>query len=232
LALFARQPQCRERISRKLWEFFAYPEPEAEVLAALDAAWQANDGEIRAVLRALFNHPAFLSAQAERAIYKSPVDFIAGSLRALGIQRVLGWIIGLYRAGVRKPLGDVGGFVLISMQNMGQLLLHPPNVAGWPGGSAWINSANMLERVKFADFANPKDDNPLGGWLAKPLRSSDAAGFTAKLLERLDAPLEAEKRAVIERAVAPLYEPDGKDNGPALHLALRLAFAAPEYQML
>jgi uncharacterized protein (DUF1800 family) len=33
---------------------------------------------------------------------------------------------------------------------MGQVLFYPPNVAGWPAGSSWINSSTLLSRVNFA----------------------------------------------------------------------------------
>src|SRR5438045_4338946 len=33
---------------------------------------------------------------------------------------------------------------------MGQPLFAPPNVKGWPGGRAWLNTATMLERDNFA----------------------------------------------------------------------------------
>ena len=34
---------------------------------------------------------------------------------------------------------------------MGQTLFDPPDVAGWPGGEAWINSSSMLQRANFAN---------------------------------------------------------------------------------
>ena len=33
---------------------------------------------------------------------------------------------------------------------MGQILLYPPNVKGWDGGEAWLNSATVLSRENFA----------------------------------------------------------------------------------
>ena len=36
------------------------------------------------------------------------------------------------------------------MAPMGQVLFYPPNVAGWPAGSSWINSSTLLSRVNFA----------------------------------------------------------------------------------
>ena len=36
---------------------------------------------------------------------------------------------------------------------MGQLLFYPPNVAGWPGGTSWINGSTLLARINFANAA-------------------------------------------------------------------------------
>ena len=43
---------------------------------------------------------------------------------------------------------------------MGQLLFFPPNVKGWDGGAAWLNSQTLLTRENFAcaSCANPKMD--------------------------------------------------------------------------
>jgi hypothetical protein len=34
---------------------------------------------------------------------------------------------------------------------LGQSLFAPPNVKGWPGGKAWLNTATLLERANFAE---------------------------------------------------------------------------------
>jgi Protein of unknown function (DUF1800) len=40
----------------------------------------------------------------------------------------------------------------------GQELFAPPSVKGWDGGSSWINSSTLLERLNWAadvDWGNP-----------------------------------------------------------------------------
>ena len=34
---------------------------------------------------------------------------------------------------------------------MGQNLFSPPNVRGWPGGDAWINTQTLLARKQFLE---------------------------------------------------------------------------------
>jgi len=43
---------------------------------------------------------------------------------------------------------------------MGQNLFAPPNVKGWPGGEAWINSNTLLARKQFLDRLARMDDAP------------------------------------------------------------------------
>jgi hypothetical protein len=46
--------------------------------------------------------------------------------------------------------GDVMPFVFTANQ-LGQALFAPPNVKGWPGGEAWINSTTLLARKAFLE---------------------------------------------------------------------------------
>lgn len=38
----------------------------------------------------------------------------------------------------------------IHLTRMGQRLFYPPNVAGWPGGLAWLRGSTVLARASFA----------------------------------------------------------------------------------
>src|SRR6202011_6312808 len=75
------------------------------------------------------------SAKAYRALVKSPAELTAQTLRA--------------------PGADAKGFLAAAnaMAPMGQVLFYPPNVAGWPGGTSWINSSTLLNRINFANAA-------------------------------------------------------------------------------
>src|SRR6185295_4334241 len=46
--------------------------------------------------------------------------------------------------------GEVLPFVFTANQ-LGQSLFAPPNVKGWPGGEAWINSTRLLARKAFLE---------------------------------------------------------------------------------
>ena len=66
-------------------------------------------------------------------LVKSPVDLVVGALRQLELSPA-----------------DTRPYAL-AVAGMGQNLFAPPNVRGWPGGEAWINSNTLLARKQFVD---------------------------------------------------------------------------------
>ena len=48
--------------------------------------------------------------------------------------------------------------LLSGMREMGQQLFVPPNVAGWPGGSAWINTNTLFARYNIAGMITRSAD--------------------------------------------------------------------------
>jgi uncharacterized protein (DUF1800 family) len=124
-----------ERLSSRLFSFFAYPNPEREIVAHLADTFQGKRYNVGAVVQEIFGLDAFYSDRAYRALVKSPTELVAQSLKATG--------------------ADAGAFTAAAagMAPMGQLLFYPPNVAGWPGGSSWINSSTLLSRINFTNAA-------------------------------------------------------------------------------
>ena len=129
--IIMEQPAAAEYICTRLWTFFAYPDPEPEVIERLASVFRANDAEIRPVVRAMLESDEFYSVRARAALVKSPVELAVGAVRALGIETDF------------KPLDK-------PIEQMGQVLFMPPNVAGWPGGATWINSSALLQRINMA----------------------------------------------------------------------------------
>jgi uncharacterized protein (DUF1800 family) len=124
-----------ERLSSRLFSFFAYPNPEPEIVRHLADTFQQSHYNVGAVVREILNMDAFYSAKAYRALVKSPADLTAQTLRATG--------------------ADARGFLAAAnaMAPMGQVLFYPPNVAGWPAGASWINSSTLLNRINFTNLA-------------------------------------------------------------------------------
>ena len=129
--IIMEQPAAAEYICTRLWTFFAYPDPEPEVIERLAEVFRTSHTGIRPVVRAMFESDEFYSARAKAALVKSPVELAVGAVRSLGIETDF------------QPLDK-------PIEQMGQAIFAPPNVAGWPGGATWINSSSLLQRINVA----------------------------------------------------------------------------------
>jgi Protein of unknown function (DUF1800) len=118
-------------------------------------------------------------------------------------------------------------------RRMGQSLFAPPSVAGWDGGSAWINSTAMLARANLALGLLSDQDEALGArcnpWtLAEQhgcVRRELLASFFIDLLA--SCALEPRARQQIEKAATNKSVADDA----AAREAVRLILTAPEYQL-
>ena len=122
------QPAAATFICRKLFEFFAYRDPEPEIVDALASKLRSHNYEIKPVLRQLFRSKAFYSERAVGTQIKSPVQFMVQLAQDLRLQDPP------YSAMARASA------------QLGQNLFYPPNVAGWEGGRMWINANTLLSR--------------------------------------------------------------------------------------
>ncbi len=170
LDILLAQPRTAEFIVRKLWREFVSP----EVTAADDADVRRLAGvfrdsryDIRATLRALLISDAFYAPRHRATLVKSPVDLVVGTLRQF-----------------QFTTGDVAPFALTVAQ-LGQNLFSPPNVKGWPGGEAWINSTTLLGRKQFLDRLFRADEMRPAMMMAANNVPPASAGPAADMRQRL-----------------------------------------------
>jgi uncharacterized protein (DUF1800 family) len=116
---------------RKLWTFFAYPNPAASLVDELAGAFVASNLDVRTLLRAIFLRPEFYSVTAKQGLVRSPVEWVVACLGATG-----------FTAQQTNPQWW--------MEHMGQQLFYPPNVAGWKNNAYWVNSTALWARADFA----------------------------------------------------------------------------------
>ncbi|HZP57968.1 MAG TPA: DUF1800 domain-containing protein [Dehalococcoidia bacterium] len=121
--------------ARRVFEFFAYPNPASDVLAPIAQVARDTSFDTRAVVRAVLTSDAFVSAQAYRALVSSPIEYAVGAVRLLDVQG----------ADAQVARGLAGG-----TRQMGQTPFDPPNVAGWPGGRTWLGTSTWFARVNYA----------------------------------------------------------------------------------
>jgi uncharacterized protein (DUF1800 family) len=221
LAILVRNPATARFITQKLFTFFVYDSPDSSVIDRLANTFTTSGFDIRSVLRDMFTGPEFLSSQAFHAQIKQPVDFVIGSLKSLNVQ-------------------NVGPDVTQVMRRMGQDLLNPPDVSGWKGGAAWVNSTTLFERFNWAnrlsmgrDSTKPYFADVAGQIQAHALTSPDAlVDYYLGLFVDGDATPEA-RQALID-----YVNSSGQlslDDSAALDLKGRglvhLALATPTYQL-
>jgi uncharacterized protein (DUF1800 family) len=121
---------------RKLWGEFVVGSPPAASMDDLVRVYLARSGtrpglQLKPVLRRILTDSRLFSSLSEPNMVKPPVVYAVGLMRATGAHIV----------------DDTPARFLDAM---GQLPYHPPNVSGWEGGLAWLNTNTVLSRFEFA----------------------------------------------------------------------------------
>ena len=144
--IICKQPATAAFVARHLYHYFVadefpvpqwphFPPKNPVAIKVMTDAYFASNYSIKAMLRALFLSNSFKSEASWNARVKSPVELVVGTLRLAG--------------GYSGPGSDVYGHVAASGY-MGQDIFAPPSVEGWMGGSDWISTGSMVQRVNFA----------------------------------------------------------------------------------
>ena len=133
LDILLAQPQTAEFVVHKLWREFVSLRPDETGIRRIARRFRDSGYDTAVALREIFNSQEFWDGQNRLALIKSPVDWVIGGMNSLD---------------VAPPVSMRLAFVL---RKLGQDLFAPPNVRGWPGGEAWINSSTLLARKQFAE---------------------------------------------------------------------------------
>lgn len=164
------QPACAKFIVRKLWKFFAFEHPADALVERLAAAFRDGNYELRPLMREIFSCAEFYSAETMFAQIKSPVQWAVQTARSLEM---------------KLPLKQV----LFPLQQMGQVLFAPPNVKGWDGGPAWINTQTLLARYNlsqtFLSSGGQPDERLNLQKIAPPALRADPKNLVTQLALRL-----------------------------------------------
>jgi uncharacterized protein (DUF1800 family) len=239
LGMLCRNKQTARYITEKMWKWFAYPDPEAKIIDRMTDAFITSGLDIRALVRAIASSPEFYSDKAERAIIKNPVDFCTMTMRAMGYGKTaLAQALDETEAtkGPRRFL--LGGVAAQSTKSMGMELMFPPDVSGWEGGTGWITTATMVERMKWSDriFPLAGPNGQVLGIGLMDLFSADpsAAGVAKRLVSLFDCPaLLAKLPALTEAAQrASGGTVNARNVRPTANAVARLIFGSPEFQFL
>ena len=134
VTLLTRHPAGARFVAARVWSQFAWPvKPDDPVIDDLAPGFAAGL-DVTSLLRSVFMHPRFQSAAARQGLVKQPVEYVVGTLRALGL-----------RPGA-LPWTQVGGI----LGALNQEPFAPPSVGGWPQNGYWVSTATSLARLRFA----------------------------------------------------------------------------------
>jgi uncharacterized protein (DUF1800 family) len=131
LNIMLAQAACGEFIVGKLWKEFVSPVPDTMEVKRIAKRFAQSGYAVDNALTDLLTTDAFWAESNRGSLIKSPVDLVVGSVRQFGF-----------------GYSDALPFALKTAQ-LGQNLLMPPNVKGWPGYTDWINATTLLERKNF-----------------------------------------------------------------------------------
>jgi len=133
LDILARHPSTANFIATKLARRFVGDDPPRSVINRAAATFLKTNGSIRETLRTIIASAEFFSADAYRAKMRTPFEYVAAAMRAVGAETdadpsVFGWIA-----------------------RMGQPIFGRISPDGYPDRAAqWLASGAMLERLNFA----------------------------------------------------------------------------------
>ena len=133
LDILAHNPSTARFISRKLAMRFVADDPPASLVDRLSATFLKTDGDLRAVMKTLLESKEFWSAGAYGSKMKSPLEMVAGAVRAVN--------------------GDVdyATSLVNQMAQMGEPLYRKQEPTGYSNSSKeWVNSAGLIARMNFA----------------------------------------------------------------------------------
>lgn len=207
--ILLEQRPCASFIARKLFKQFIsdIDEPTDTLLEPIAEAFRKSDYDVKVPLRMILGSKLFYADTTIRQRVKSPVEYVVGMIRSLEI--------------LRPTLSS--DKIAQSCDEMGQALFEPPSVAGWDGGSAWINTTAMLARTNMVLHIVDESKKFDAAKFAEAHKATDPAavarfyvdllvqdGFDPKLVERITA--------------ASLRSKDPRE-------VVRLILTAPEYQL-
>jgi uncharacterized protein (DUF1800 family) len=133
LHILATSPATAKFISTKLAVRFVSDTPPPAMVDRMAKAFLASNGDIKTVLRTMFNSPEFWSPEVYRAKVKTPEEFVISAVRASSAE-------------VRNAVPLVQSLEKLGMPLYG---MQTPNGYSWMA-EPWVNTGDLVSRMNFA----------------------------------------------------------------------------------
>ncbi len=221
LEMLARHPNTAKFISTKLARHFVADNPPPELVERMAKTFLETDGDIRAVLRAMFTSPEFWSRQTYRAKIKKPFELVASTARALGTAVDAPLPLVMWTARIGEPLYQC----------------QPPT--GYSDkAEAWVNTGALLNRLNFslalAGNRMRGTQVDVASLLGREAAADPQAALARAIQVLLSDQASPQTRAILEKQLADPQVTRAKLDDPVKQLDLGvvagLVLGAPEFQ--
>jgi uncharacterized protein (DUF1800 family) len=133
IELLVKNPSTAKFISTKLARRFVSDNPPPALVARMAETFKSSDGDIRAVMHAMIYSPEFWTRDAYRAKIKTPFEFVASTVRALGADVDSSMPLVQWVGRIGEPLYQC----------------QPPT--GYSDkAETWVNTGALLNRLNFS----------------------------------------------------------------------------------
>jgi uncharacterized protein (DUF1800 family) len=133
LHMLATSPATAEFISRKLAVRFVSDTPPQTLVDRMAKSFEQTHGDIKAVMRTMFNSPEFWSPEVYRAKVKTPLEFVLSAVRATDAE-------------IANAMPLVQTLEKLGMPLYG---MQTPNGYNWTA-EPWVNTSDLVNRMNFS----------------------------------------------------------------------------------
>lgn len=134
IATVARRPETARSVALALARHFLMPQPPADLVDRMTAAYLRADTGLVPVYRVMLDHPA--AGDPTLHNMRSPLEYLAATLRALDV-----------------PLDEPKLKLGEQMRRMGQPVFRPDGPDGWPEtAEIWISGPGIAARLRWAEM--------------------------------------------------------------------------------
>jgi uncharacterized protein (DUF1800 family) len=136
LDIVLENPKTALFITKKVYRFFVNENiktSDNQIIEKLAKQFFASNYDILDLMKTIFTSDWFYDEKNIGCQIKSPVELLVGFKKTFQVE-------------FNNEKAD-----LFVQKALGQLLLYPPNVAGWAGGKNWIDSSTLLFRLRLGE---------------------------------------------------------------------------------
>lgn len=211
--LVLEQPATARFLATKLFRFFICdePAPPRELIEPLAEHFRTHDLNVGKLVQKILGSQLFFSAHAVGRKIRSPAELFVGLLQGLDCST------NLFELNQR-------------LREAGQGLFYPPNVKGWDGGRAWLNSASVLARVNgVTQLLTHEKSRFAGGSLEHWFASANASNPQAAVTWMVETLCAVAPPAALQDQLRDQLRDTATHE--SLVQALSLLAAQPEFQL-